>query len=76
MDVIYHSMPNMWKNKIIEQGSKDADSTIKEMTDFFETRLENLEPKKDEKNLQQLQRNQRIKCLLRIGNGKTSTLVL
>ena len=26
-----------WKNKMIEQGFNYADSTIKEMTDFFET---------------------------------------
>ena len=30
---------------MIEQGFNYADSTIKEMTDFFETRVENLEPK-------------------------------
>ena len=33
---------------MIEQGFNNADSTIKEMTDFFETRLENLESKEDE----------------------------
>ena len=44
MNIIYHSMPTTWKNKIIEQGFDYADSTIKEMTDFFETRVENLEP--------------------------------
>ena len=49
MDIIYHSMPTTWKNKMIEQGFNYADSTIKEMTDFFETRVENLEPKEDKK---------------------------
>ena len=34
---------------MIEQGFNYADSTIKDMTDFFETRVENLEPK-EEKN--------------------------
>ena len=34
---------------MIEQGFNYADSTIKEMTDFFETRVENLEPKEDRK---------------------------
>ena len=56
MDIIYHSMPITWKNKMIEQGFNYADSTVKEMTDFFETRVENLEPKEDKKNLQQLPR--------------------
>ena len=37
------------ENKMIEQGFNYADSTIKEMTDFFETRVENLEPKEDRK---------------------------
>ena len=32
---------------MIEQGFNYADSTIKEMTDLFETRVENLEPKED-----------------------------
>ena len=49
MDIIYHSMPNTWKNKMIEQGFNYADSTVKEMSDFFETRVENLEPKEDRK---------------------------
>ena len=49
MDIIYHSMPNTWKNKMIEQGFNYADSTIKEMTDFFETRVENMEPKEHRK---------------------------
>ena len=34
---------------MIEQGLNCADATIKEMTDFFETRVENLVPKKDKK---------------------------
>ena len=34
---------------MIEQGFNYADSTIKEMTDFLETRVENLEPKEEKK---------------------------
>ena len=34
---------------MIEQGFNYADSTIKEMTDFIENRVENLEPKEDSK---------------------------
>ena len=49
MDIIYHSMASTWKSKMIEQGFNYADSTIKEMTDIFETRVENLEPKEDKK---------------------------
>ena len=32
---------------MIEQGFYYADSPVKEMTNFFETRVENLEPKED-----------------------------
>ena len=49
MDIIYHFMPSTWKNKIMKQGFNYADSTIKEMTNLFETRVENLEPKEDRK---------------------------
>ena len=35
IDIIYHFMPTTWKNKMIEQGFNYADSTIKEMSDFF-----------------------------------------
>ena len=34
---------------MIEQGFKYVYSTVKEMTDLFETRVENLEPKEDKK---------------------------
>ena len=49
MDIIYHSMPTTWKNKMIEQGFNCAYSTVKEKTDFFETRVEILEYKEDKK---------------------------
>ena len=42
-------MPTTWENKMIEQSFNYADSTFKEMTVFFETRVENLEPKEDRK---------------------------
>ena len=37
--------PPRKKKKMIEQGLNCTDPTIKEMTDFFETRVENSEPK-------------------------------
>ena len=49
MDIIYHSMPTTWKNKMIEQGFNYADSAINEMTDIFKTRVENLEAKEEKK---------------------------
>ena len=43
------TMPTTWTKNMIEQGFNYADSTIKEKTDFFETRVENLESKQDRK---------------------------
>ena len=50
---------------MIEQGFNYTDSTVREMTEFLETRVENLEPKEDKKNLQQLPRNPRISKSIR-----------
>ena len=62
-----------WKNKKIEQGFNHAHSTVNEMTDFFETRLENLEPKEDKKNFQQPLRKEKIRNLSRKCKEKTPT---
>ena len=72
MDVIYHSIPPTWKNKMIEQGFNYAESTIKEISHFFGTRVENLE---HPKNLLQLPRNSRTRNPHRKGNKKTLTTV-
>ena len=34
---------------MIKQGFNYADSTVKKMTDLFESRVENLEPKEEKK---------------------------
>ena len=49
MGIIYHSMPTTWTNKMIEQCFNYTDSTIKEITNFFGTMVETLEPKEDKK---------------------------
>ena len=49
MDIICHSMPTTWKDKMSDQDFYSAESIVKEMTDFFVTRIENLEPKEDKK---------------------------
>ena len=46
----------MRKNKTIERGLNHVYSTIKEMADFFMTRIENLKPREEKKNLLQLPR--------------------
>ena len=55
---------------MIEQA---FNSTIKEMTDLFETRVANLELKEDRKNLHQLPRNPKKPS--KKGKGKTPTPV-
>lgn len=42
-EILYHAMPNTWKRKMIEQGYNYLNSSIQQMTEFFETRVENLE---------------------------------
>ena len=49
MGIIYHSMPITWENEMIEQGFNYADSIVKEINDFFEFRVENMEPKDEKK---------------------------
>ena len=39
MDIIYHSIYTTQKDKVIEQGLNYADFTVKEMTDYFETKM-------------------------------------
>ena len=73
MDIIYHSMSTMWKNKVIEQCFNYVDSTIKEMTDLFETRVENLEPKEDKKKSPAAAKKAKKSTKKRI--GKTLTQV-
>ena len=68
MDIIYHSMPTTWENKMIKKGFNYADSTNKEMTDIFKSRVENLEPKEEKKYLQQLPRNPTRKLFRNVNN--------
>ena len=53
MDIIYQSMPTTWKNKMIGQGFHYADSTVKEMTNFFEARVKSLEAKENKKKCEE-----------------------
>ena len=58
---------------MIEQYFNYADSAVKEMTDIFEIRVENLEPKKIRKNLLQLPRNSGTKKSIRKRKEQTLT---
>ena len=73
MDIAYHSMHTTWKNKMIEQGFNYANSTIKEMTDFFETRVENLETKEKKQKVSVASKKLKRASQTR-GNGKKQTL--
>ena len=59
VDIIYYSMPTTWKSKMIKQGFDYGDSAIKETTDLFETRVENLKPKKDKKKTESTKKRKR-----------------
>ena len=58
---------------MIEQGFNYGDSVIKEMTDFFETRVENLEPREDRKKFSSA--SKKSKKNSRKGKGKTPITV-
>ena len=75
MEVLYHSMPSTWKNKMIGQGFIYANSTAKEMSHFFETRVENLEPKEEKKKSSAAAKKANKKTP-RSANKKTSMPVL
>ena len=42
-EILYRTMSNTWKKKMIEQGYSYLDVPIHSMAEFFETRIENLE---------------------------------
>ena len=42
-EILYHAIPNMWKKKMVEQGYNYLNGPIHSITEFFETRIENLE---------------------------------
>ena len=65
MESINHSIPTTWKNKMIEQGFKYADSTIKKQLISFKLGLKTWSPRKKTK-IRNPQRN---------GNEKTPTPV-
>ena len=63
-EIRYHAMPNTWKKKMVEQGYNYLDTSIQEMAEFFETRVENLEKfdsKKESKKNQEKQNNKKNK---------------
>ena len=49
MNIIYHSMPTKWKNKIIEQELNCGDSTVNEICHFSDSWIENFMPREDKK---------------------------
>ena len=63
------------ENKMIEQGFNYADSTIKEMTDFIETRVENLEPKEDMKKFSVASKKAKKTLKKRIREASDSSVV-
>ena len=42
-EILYHTMPNMWEKKMVEQGQNYLDGLIHSMAKIFEIMFENLE---------------------------------
>ena len=42
-EILYHAMPNMWENEMIQQGYNYLDGPIYSVTEIFETRIGTLE---------------------------------
>ena len=42
-EILYDAVPNTWKKKMVEQGYNYLDGSIIAMTEFFQTRIENIE---------------------------------
>ena len=42
-EILYHTIPDSWREKVTEQGHNYLVSAIQEMPGFFETRVENVE---------------------------------
>ena len=57
---------------MIEQGFNYTDSTVKEMIDLFETRVENLEPKEKRKKSSAAAKKTKNKKRLKKGKQKNS----
>ena len=60
-EILYHTMPNTWKKKMVEQGYNYLDSSIQQMTEFFETRVENQEKSNSKKESKKNQGKQNHK---------------
>ena len=61
---------------MIEQGFNYADSTVKEMTDFFESRVENLELEEEKKKSSAAAKKFNNTKSAKQSNKKTTTPVL
>ena len=42
-EIIYHTMPNLWKKKMVEQCYNYLDGSIQNTSDLFKTSIMNLE---------------------------------
>ena len=42
-EIFYHTLPNTWKKKMVEQGYDYLDGPVYAIVEFFGTRIENLE---------------------------------
>ena len=76
-EIIYHTMPNTWKKKMVEPGYNYLDGSIQSKTEFFKTRIENLErfdSKKDSNKDEEHKANKKRKHFKdNVSDGKSYT---
>ena len=58
-EILYHTMPNTWKKKMVEQGYNYLEGPIHSMAEFFETRIKNLKNQSHQVFPQEIGRNPR-----------------
>ena len=75
MDIFYLYMPTTSENKMIGQDFNYANFTVKKMADFFETRVEKLEPKEDKKSSAAAKKTKKATKRKRKGKDSDSSVV-
>ena len=71
-EILYHTMPNMWKKKMVEKGYNYLDSSTQQMTEFFATMIENLERFDSKKDLKRGTKETKPTRKTRSGNTTTT----
>ena len=73
-EILYHTMPNTWEKKMVEQEYNYLYGPIHSMADFFETRIENIEksipPSVISRNRKTKKKGSKKRMLVTFGDSK------